>query len=86
MTTIDQFTLFQYLHLKMFYLPTDADGTAVNIPWQKLDTKSIEEFVEKPKISKDKAMGKLDPNNAHLRPIKAAIQPLANEPMMLPMR
>ena len=53
----------------MFYLPTAVHGTAVNKPWQKLDTYIIKEFVEKPMISQ----GKPDPNNAHLRPIEAAI-------------
>ena len=74
------------LQFLLHNLPTEVHGTAVNIPWQKHDAYSINEFVERPKTIQDRARGKPELNMAHLRPTRAAIHPLANEPMMLPMR
>ena len=44
------------------------------------------EFVERPIASHDSAKGGPDQNNVLFRPNEADIQPLANDPIMLPMR
>ena len=44
------------------------------------------EFAERPIASQDSARGGPDQNKVLFRPNEADIQPLANDPIMLPMR
>ena len=44
------------------------------------------EFIERPITSQDKARGNPELNNVIFFPIEVDIQPMANEPMTVPMR
>ena len=69
-----------------FFLPEDVHGIAVNKPLLKLAPKSILEFVDRPIVSHDRARGGPNQIIVILRPNEADIQPLANDPIMLPIR